>query len=161
MFALTSRSLAASRAAFASTAAMLMPAKGKVVSWIAGRGFGFIEDDSDKKQHFVHFSALQIEPGGYKGLAVGQEVEFEVTSQDGRTKADQVTGPNGAPLPSGPRPPPGDNNFRGGGSRGRGSFGGGGGGNYRGGRGRGGFRDNGDGGYGGRGGGGQRGNDDF
>ena len=149
MFAFSTRSLAASRAAFASTAAMLMPAKGKVTSWIAGRGFGFIEDDSDKKQHFVHFSALQIEPGGYKGLAVGQEVEFDVVNQDGRTKADRVTGPNGAPLPSGPRPPPGDNNFRGGGGgfrgRGRGSYGGGGGGNYRGGGGRGGSRDDGNG----------------
>ncbi|KPI89133.1 putative RNA binding protein rbp16 [Leptomonas seymouri] len=88
---------------------------GKVVSWMSGRGFGFIEDDADKKQHFVHFSALQTETGGYRAVAVGQEVEFEVSTQDGRTRAENVTGPGGARLPSGPRPPEG---------AGRGGFGG-------------------------------------
>lgn len=101
--------------------------KGKVISWLSGRGFGFIEDDEDKKQHFVHFSALQTETGGFRALNVGQEVEYEVTSQDGRTRAENVTAIGGAKLPSGPRPPEG---------MGRGGFGGGGGnrrGNWRGG----------------------------
>ncbi|KAG5498237.1 hypothetical protein JIQ42_03041 [Leishmania sp. Namibia] len=95
---------------------------GKVVSWMSGRGFGFIEDNADKKQHFVHFSALQTETGGYRALAVDQEVEFEVASQDGRTRAENVTGPGGAKLPSGPRPPEGSPGGRGGfgGGRGRG-----------------------------------------
>ncbi|KAG5500410.1 hypothetical protein JKF63_03503 [Porcisia hertigi] len=95
---------------------------GKVVSWMSGRGFGFIEDDADKKQHFVHFSALQTETGGYRALAVDQVVEFEVASQDGRTRAENVTGPGGAKLPSGPRPPEGASGGRGGfgGGRGRG-----------------------------------------
>lgn len=92
--------------------------KGRVVSWMSNRGFGFIEDDADKKQHFVHFSALQAEAGGFRALTVGQEVEFEVASQDGRTRAENVTGPGGAKLPSGPRPPPGTG--RGGGFGGRG-----------------------------------------
>lgn len=92
---------------------------GKVVSWMSGRGFGFVEDDADKKQHFVHFSALQTETGGYRALAVGQEVEFEVATQDGRTRAENVTGPQGAKLPSGPRPPEGGNRGFGGGNRGR------------------------------------------
>ncbi|TPP40547.1 Cold-shock DNA-binding domain family protein [Leishmania donovani] len=78
---------------------------GKVVSWMSGRGFGFIEDNADKRQHFVHFSALQTETGGYRALAVDQEVEFEVASQDGRTRAENVTAPGGGKLPSGPRPP--------------------------------------------------------
>ncbi|KEG14105.1 mitochondrial RNA-binding protein [Trypanosoma grayi] len=105
--------------------------KGKVISWMSGRGFGFIEDDADKKQHFVHFSALQTETGGFRSLTVGQEVEFEVASQDGRTRAENVTAAGGAKLPSGPRPPEGMGRGRGGGRGGRG-FGG------RGGRGRGG-----------------------
>ncbi|KAG5474319.1 hypothetical protein LSCM1_03099 [Leishmania martiniquensis] len=97
---------------------------GKVVSWMSGRGFGFIEDSADKKQHFVHFSALQTETGGYRALTVDQEVEFEVASQDGRTRAENVTGPGGAKLPSGPRPPEsassGRRGFGGGRGRGRG-----------------------------------------
>lgn len=106
--------------------------KGKVVSWMSGRGFGFVEDDADKKQHFVHFSALQTETGGYRALAVGQEVEFEVAAHDGRTRAENVTAPGGAKLPSGPRPPQ---------QGGRGGFG-------RGGGGRGGgYNNNRDGGY--------------
>ncbi|KAH9586123.1 Cold-shock protein [Trypanosoma melophagium] len=103
--------------------------KGKVISWMSGRGFGFIEDDTDKKQHFVHFSALQTETGGFRALTVGQEVEFEVASQDGRTRAENVTSPGGAKLPSGPRPPEGMGRGRGGGRGGRGGgFGGRGGG---------------------------------
>ncbi|CAD2218981.1 'Cold-shock' DNA-binding domain containing protein, putative [Angomonas deanei] len=86
--------------------------KGKVVSWITGRGFGFIEDEADNKQHFVHFSAIQVEANGYRSLSVGQEVEFEVTNQDGRTRADNVTGPGGEKLPSGPRPPEGGQGTR-------------------------------------------------
>lgn len=120
--------------------------KGKVVSWMAGRGFGFIEDEADKKQHFVHFSTLQVVPGGFRALTVGQEVQFEVNSQDGRTRAENVTAANGEPLPSGPRPPErmdeGGNNggFRGGRGGGfRGGRGGRGGGGFRG---RGGFNNN-------------------
>ena len=55
-----------SRAAFSTSAVLLN--KGKVVSWMAGRGFGFVEDDGDKKQHFVHFSALKVETGGNRAL---------------------------------------------------------------------------------------------
>lgn len=109
---------------------------GKVVAWMNGRGFGFIEDDADKKQHFVHFSALQTETGGFRALTVGQEVEFEVAQQDGRTRAENVTGPQGAKLPSGPRPPEGG--FGRGRGRGRGGY------NRDGGNGGGGYRDGGD-----------------
>lgn len=124
---------------------------GKVASWMAGRGFGFVEDDADKKQHFVHFTALQVEAGGFQALSVGQEVEFEVNSREGRTRAENVTSVGGSPLPSGPRPPAGVGGDRGG---------------FRGGRGgdRGGFRGRGGdrGGFRGRGGdrGGFRNRDD-
>lgn len=100
---------------------LLLSNTGKVVSWMNGRGFGFIEDDADKKQHFVHFSALQTETGGFRSLTVGQEVEFEVATQDGRTRAENVTSPGGEKLPSGPRPPEGmGRGFGGRGGRGRG-----------------------------------------
>lgn len=102
--------------------------QGKVVSWMAGRGFGFIEDQADQKQHFVHFLSLNVVANGFKSLTVGQEVEFEVSTRDGRTRAENVTSVGGDPLPSGPQPPAGL-------ERGRGR---GGGGNFRGGRGRGG-----------------------
>ncbi len=116
--------------AFGATAALFMPVKGKCISWLATRGFGFVEDADDKKQHFVHHSALKVEAGGFRALTVGQDVEFDVVNQDGRTKADNVTGLGGQPLPTGPRPPEGMGRGGGGGFRGRGGRGGGGG--YRG-----------------------------
>ncbi len=154
MLAFTTRTLAAGRSsAFGATAALFMPVKGKVTSWLAGRGFGFIEDE-EKKQHFVHFSALKVVPGGFKALNVGQDVEFDVVQQDGRTKADNVTGPGGEMLQGGPRPPPQEGGRGGGGFRGRGSGG------FRGGRG-GGFRGGRGGGYQGGNQGGNQGGDDF
>ena len=78
--------------------------KGKVISWMAGRGFGFVEDNESKKQHFTHFSSLKIEAGGYRAVNVGQEVEFDTAVVDGRSRAENVTAPGGLPLPSGVRP---------------------------------------------------------
>ncbi|KAE8370161.1 Cold shock-like protein CspE [Aspergillus caelatus] len=40
------------------------------------KGFGFITPSDGSKDIFVHFSAIQIE--GFKVLAEGQKVEFEV-----------------------------------------------------------------------------------
>ena len=127
--------VAATRA-FSATAVAFYPVAGKCVSWVQGKGFGFVED-ADKKQHFVHNSAVKVEDGGYRALSQGQDVEFDVvSSDDGRTRAENVTAPNGAPLPSGERPPRQEGgNFRGG-------RGGGGGGGYRGGRGGGNQRQN-------------------
>jgi len=48
------------------------------VKWFNNsKGYGFIQRQSGEDV-FVHFSALQGE--GYKSLADGQAVEFEVTS---------------------------------------------------------------------------------
>jgi cold shock CspA family protein len=125
---------------FCATAALLNT--GKVVSWMSGRGFGFVEDNADKAQHFVHFSALKTEAGGFRALTIGQEVEYDVSTQDGRTRAENVCNLGGGLLPSGPRPPEGS--FRP--SRGRGFGGGGrggGGGGYNNGGGRGGYNNGG------------------
>ncbi|CUE98844.1 RNA-binding protein Rpb16, putative [Bodo saltans] len=143
---------------FCATSALLNT--GKVVSWMSGRGFGFVEDNVDKAQHFVHFSALKTEAGGFRALTIGQEIEYDVSTQDGRTRAENVCSVGGALLPSGPRPPEGSfrpsrgRGFGGGGGRGGFNNGGGNGGGYNGG-GRGGGRggyNNGGGNGGGRGG---------
>lgn len=59
------------------------------------KGFGFIDyGDSDV---YVHHSAIQSE--GYRTLEEGQRVEFEIViGENGREKAEHVTGPGGAML---------------------------------------------------------------
>jgi CspA family cold shock protein len=48
------------------------------VKWFDdGKGFGFITPESGGKDLFAHFS--EIQGSGFKSLAEGQRVEFEVT----------------------------------------------------------------------------------
>jgi len=103
------------------------------------KGFGFIACDDGSGDVFVHQTEVYCE--GYRSLAEGEPLEFDVQVQDdGRRKATNVTGPNGAPCKGQPR-------------GGGGPYGGGGGG-YGVGGGRGGYGDGGGrGGYGGGGGG--------
>ncbi len=53
--------------------------RGKVKWFNDAKGYGFIEQPSGGDV-FVHFSAIQME--GFKTLAEGEEVEFEVESRD-------------------------------------------------------------------------------
>jgi len=47
------------------------------VKWFNdSKGFGFITPDDGTKDLFVHHSAIEM--GGFKTLAEGQKVEFEV-----------------------------------------------------------------------------------
>lgn len=52
-------------------------ARGKVKWFNDAKGFGFIEQDSGEDV-FVHFSSIKMD--GFKSLAEGQLVEFEVQS---------------------------------------------------------------------------------
>ncbi|MGY5002839.1 transcription antiterminator/RNA stability regulator CspE [Streptomyces griseus] len=54
--------------------------KGQVKWFNESKGFGFITPSDGSKDIFVHFSA--IEGNGFKTLAEGQNVEFEI--QDGQ-----------------------------------------------------------------------------
>ncbi|MDY0074534.1 MAG: cold shock domain-containing protein [Acholeplasmataceae bacterium] len=59
-----------------------------VVKWFdADKGYGFISS-AEGKDIFVHFSAIQIE--GYKTLAEGDQVEFEVKNGDRGPQAANV-----------------------------------------------------------------------
>ena len=59
------------------------------VKWFSNaKGYGFIELE-DGKDVFVHYSAINIE--GYKTLAEGQEVEFELADGDKGPRAANVT----------------------------------------------------------------------
>ena len=62
--------------------------KGKVKWFSDQKGYGFIAKDDGSGDVFVHFSAITGE--GYKSLAEGEAVEFEVTDSDKGPKAANV-----------------------------------------------------------------------
>lgn len=62
--------------------------KGTVKWFDAGKGYGFITS-ADGKDVFVHYSAIQTD--GYKSLAEGDQVEFEIKSGDRGDQAASVS----------------------------------------------------------------------
>jgi len=64
-----------------------MPTTGRVKWFDEKKGFGFIERE-DGNDVFVHFRAIVGD--GYKTLAEGQEVEFEVEQGQKGPQAAQV-----------------------------------------------------------------------
>jgi CspA family cold shock protein len=62
-------------------------AKGKVKWFNDAKGYGFIEQDGGEDV-FVHFSAIQMD--GFKTLAEGDVVEFEVKTGDKGLHASNV-----------------------------------------------------------------------
>jgi CspA family cold shock protein len=65
-----------------------MPEKGRIKWFSEAKGYGFIERD-EGDDVFVHYSSIQME--GFKTLAEGQEVEFEVVQGTKGPQAENVT----------------------------------------------------------------------
>jgi CspA family cold shock protein len=63
-------------------------AKGKVKWFNDAKGYGFIEQDGGEDV-FVHFSSIQMD--GFKTLAEGQLVEFEIQTGNKGLHASNVT----------------------------------------------------------------------
>ena len=60
------------------------------VKWFNNtKGYGFIAPDNGDKDVFVHYSAIQ--GAGFKSLAEGDEVEFEVTQGEKGPAATNVS----------------------------------------------------------------------
>ncbi|XP_065001840.1 cold shock domain-containing protein 4-like [Musa acuminata AAA Group] len=71
--------------------------KGKVKWFNGAKGFGFITPDSGGEDLFVHQSSIKAD--GFRTLADGEDVEFSVAEgDDGRTKAVDVTAPDGGAV---------------------------------------------------------------
>merc|ERR1719253_435807 len=78
--------------------------KGTVKWFDTKKGFGFIlPDDPDTPDVFVHQTSIHA--SGFRTLADGESVEFEtITEANGRVKATNVTGPDGAYVQGSPPP---------------------------------------------------------
>ncbi|MFC0180120.1 MULTISPECIES: transcription antiterminator/RNA stability regulator CspE [Thorsellia] len=63
--------------------------KGQVKWFNESKGFGFITPEDGSKDVFVHFSAIMTD--GFKTLAEGQNVEFEVAEGPKGPSAANVT----------------------------------------------------------------------
>ena len=62
--------------------------KGKVKWFNEQKGYGFIAKEDGSGDVFVHFSSIESE--GFKTLAEGDAVEFEVVNSDKGPKASNV-----------------------------------------------------------------------
>merc|ERR1719509_521152 len=77
-------------------------AKGVCKRFNTEKGFGFITCDDGTGDVFVH--QTEVYADGFRSLAEGETLEFEIQIQDdGRRKAVNVTGPDGAFVKGQPR----------------------------------------------------------
>lgn len=100
--ALRTRSLAVTMSSEASAGAKM---QGTVKWFNTVKGYGFITPDNGGGDVFVH--QTQIYARGFRSLAEGENVEFEIEmDQNGRERAVSVTGPEGDYVQGAPRPEP-------------------------------------------------------
>jgi cold shock protein len=62
--------------------------RGKVKWFNDNKGYGFIQQETGGSDVFVHFSAIQAD--GFKTLAEGQDVEYELQPGDKALQATKV-----------------------------------------------------------------------
>ena len=62
--------------------------KGKVKWFNKTKGYGFIEPEEGEKDVFVHISA--VKNSGMEDLEEGQELEFEIVENNGKTSAENL-----------------------------------------------------------------------
>jgi len=65
-----------------------MSKTGKMKWFNDAKGFGFVTPDDGSKDVFVHFSSIQGD--GFKSLAEGDKIEFDVQESDKGPKAANV-----------------------------------------------------------------------
>lgn len=63
-------------------------ASGTVKWFNSEKGYGFISQDNGGPDVFAHYSAIQAT--GYRELAEGQKVEFEITQGQKGPQADNI-----------------------------------------------------------------------
>ena len=61
---------------------------GKVKWFNKTKGYGFIEPEEGDKDVFVHISA--VKNSGMEDLEEGQELEFEIVENNGKTSAENL-----------------------------------------------------------------------
>eukprot|EP00574_Skeletonema_japonicum_P004813 CAMPEP_0201726984 /NCGR_PEP_ID=MMETSP0593-20130828/10566_1 /ASSEMBLY_ACC=CAM_ASM_000672 /TAXON_ID=267983 /ORGANISM="Skeletonema japonicum, Strain CCMP2506" /LENGTH=119 /DNA_ID=CAMNT_0048218591 /DNA_START=58 /DNA_END=417 /DNA_ORIENTATION=+ len=71
------------------------------VKWFdTAKGFGFIVPDNGDKDIFVHQTNINV--SGFRSLAEGEAVEFKIVTENGKSKAIDVTGPEGTDVKGAP-----------------------------------------------------------
>ena len=80
-----------------STVVRLQRRTGVCTRWLTA-GYGFVKDDVDKTDIFVHRSAISVSNEKNKALRVGETVEFEIAERDGRKEGVAITGRGGIPV---------------------------------------------------------------
>ena len=75
------------------------PQRGRVAKWNADKGFGFIAPEAGGEDIFVHQSCILS--SGFRSLSEGEQVEYSTGEENGKVKAQKVTGPGGRPVSGG------------------------------------------------------------